>query len=576
MCLLTACYSPPQRPIQPTPEVAVVVAWPLGTSFVTAVTSNLPDRPEWRAVPIWWQEAMRQTESFSLAEARLADTEDLPRLELTLDPRPHTLQVTLHAGSARTGSSSTVLVSMTLAASDASPDWCQAIDEIAWRTRLALGEAASQPFPVAAITSRQPSVAVAVQDAILLMQTGGFAAAHRALRIARQRDGGAPFVLDRIAEIELLRGNSEVAERTCHEALTYGERVSATVQHRLARTLLMARAQKEPSDAPSYDRQLATLAAVARRERPYDEEPVWTAALAHNFLGEYAEARPLLEKLLLRWPENAFVAYHLGWACLGMDDATAAVRHLATAGLRLPAPWLLLPRAIALYEAGLHEELQALLQTVLDEYGSDSNDSINHSVLRMQAAHAILQNQPQLASRLLFEDLQWLQTHPLMLAARAGEFAEAGALLVRLGSNQNLPLLLASVQSQHPGSLVADASSYVGGMHHVQTTGTRPVKLEQMLARDGDSAWSSLLRAYYHERHGEVGDMQNQLAIAARLSDSPMTKALLAQSLRAVGKMQEAERLQETLRRELVQIHLRRTCQHPMFGPELAYAFVLH
>ena len=39
---------------------------------------------------------------------------------------------------------------------------------------------------------------------------------------------------------------------------------------------------------------------------------------------------------------------------------------------------------------------------------------------------------------------------------------------------------------------------------------------------------------------------------------------------------QEAERLQETLRRELVQIHLRRTCQHPMFGPELAYAFVLH
>jgi len=109
----------------------------------------------------------------------------------------------------------------------------------------------------------------------------------------------------------------------------------------------------------------------------------------------------------------------------------------------------------------------------------------------------------------------------------------------------------------------------------VQTTGLRATQLERALKRDGDDPWSSLLAAFLHERHGEVGDMQNQLAVAAQLSASPMTKSLLAKSLRAVGKMLEAERLHATLRREMVQIHLRSACQHPLFGPELAYAFVL-
>ena len=69
--------------------------------------------------------------------------------------------------------------------------------------------------------------------------------------------------------------------------------------------------------------------------------------------------------------------------------------------------------------------------------------------------------------------------------------------------------------------------------------------------------------------------MQNQLARAARLSSSPMTKALLAHSLRAIGKMREAALLQDTLRAEMLRVHLRQVCQHPVFGPELAYAFTL-
>ena len=570
LAFLGACQSAPTPAPKPTPKVPVLVQWPAGMSFVATVTRGLPDDPTWRALPVWWREALGQTERFAPASTSLLDTQQLPRIELSVQPRLSALTATLHQGGERT-----VLSRGSYAAGSATPDLLAAIDHVAWCTRLALGEAAKEPKAIAAITSANPKVVVAVQDAVLLVQTGGFASSHRALRIARQRDGGAPFVLDQLAYLELLRGDADSAERISREALTYENRASATVQHRLARTLLMARSARKPDEAEGFDRQLATLATVARRERPHDEEPVWSAALAHNFLGEFAAARPLLEKLRLRQPESPFVPYQLGWACLGVDDPKAAAEHLADAAVRLPAPWVLLPRAIALYECGRHGDLDSLLASVRQEYSRGGRDSLTHQVLRMQAAHAILTNDPNRARKLLMEDLRWLQEHPMELSQRVGEFAETGALLARMGSSQDLPTLLAAVQKQHAVTAIADASAFVAGMHQVQTTGVRAEKLEQALSRDGDSPWAFLLAAFAHERNGEVGDMQTQLARASRLSDSPMTKALLAKSLRAVGKMLEAERLHETMRRELVQLHLRRTCQHPLFGPELAYAFVL-
>ena len=543
--------------------------WPAGTSFIATVTKNLPDQPKWRAVPVWWQHALGQTELFSSASQLLLHTTDLPHLELTVEPRARSMTVTLVEGTEQK-----VLTTGSYAPGSDTPDLLLAIDHLAWCTRLAVGELARQPMPVGAITSPDANVAVAVAEATELLHTGAFASAHRTLRHARQRDGGSPFVLDQLAAIELLRGDAAAAEGIAQEALSYTERTSATVQHRLARTLLMARSARDPGNAEKFDRQLGQLATVARRERPHDEEPVWSAALAHNFLAEFAKARPLLEKLLLRQPERAFVPYHLGWACLGVGDAAAAAEHLANAAMRLPAPWVLLPRAIALHEAGRIEDLNRLLKSVIDEYGS-GRDSLTHDVLRMQAACAILAGKPRRARDLLLEDLRWLQQNPRALTNLAGEFSEVGALLIRLGSANDLPMLLSAIQTQHTGSMVADASAYLAGMHQLQTTGVRPVQIERALGRDGDNAWAALLAAYAHERLGEVGAMQNQLARASRLSSSPMTKALLARSLRAVGKMKEADLLHDTLRAEMRTLHLRKTCQHPVFGPELAYAFTL-
>jgi len=555
---------------KPTPEVDVVVRWPAGTSFVATVQKNLPDRPKWRAAAHWWRQAVGQTERFSLATDALRQQPEVPQLELTIEPRAKTLTVLV-----RTGKEQQQLTSCSFAEDSATPDLMSAIDHAAWCTRLALGEEAKTPHAVAAITSSQPAVVNAIADATELLHSGAFISANQTLRLARQGDGGAPFVLEPLAAMELLRGDADRAERIATEALSYEERQSATVQHRLARTLLMARATLRPQDASSFDRQMLTLAKVARRERPHDEEPVWTAALAHNFLGEFDQARPLLEKLQLRRPDHAFVPYHLGWACLGTGDAAAAADHLKRAAMRLPPTWVLLPRAIALYESGRREELEALLQAARTDYPRNDSDSINHAVLRMQAANALLTGKHDLARKLLLEDLRWLARNPRTLAGLAGELSEAGAVLIRLGSAKELPMLLAAIQKRHTGTLVADATAFLSGMHQVQTTGKRATAIERALARDGDNAWSSMLAAFAHEQRGEVGEMQNDLARASRLSSSPMTKALLAHSLRKVGKMKEAALLQDTLRTEMVRLHLRQTCQHPLFGPELAYAYSL-
>ena len=566
--LCAGCLAPPPASPLPAPAVIQVRQWPAGQRFLATVAPGQPDDATARALPGWWRAALGQTVRFSLAEP--PGQAHLPRLRLQVARPAQALTASLQEGERVT-----VLAAQSYAPDSETPDLLAALDRLAWATRLALGEDALPPMPVAAITSRDPRVVATVLDAEQLLRTGGINLAADALFRSRPRDGAAPFLLAPLAELMLLRGDADDAERICREALGYAQRSSPTVQHRLARTLLLARAARSPQQAARYDADLRTLSLVAQRERPHDDEVLWTGAIADLFRAEFAAARPVLERLHERMPERALVAYHLGWACLGTGDYLAACDAFRHAALRLPKPNVLLPYGVALLEAGRHDDLARVLRATRAEYDPDGATALTHQLLRMQAAHAILQNQAERARRYLLDDLRWLLEHPLELDSRVGEFADEGAVLVRLGSAPELPALLASVQRLHPGTAVADACSFVGGLHEVETTGRRLPSVERRLSHDGDSAFAYLLRAYAHERRGEIGDMQNALARAARLSDSPLTKALLAKSLRAVGKLEPAERLHATLRRELRSVHLRQRCRHPLFGPELAYAYVL-
>jgi hypothetical protein len=131
---------------------------------------------------------------------------------------------------------------------------------------------------------------------------------------------------------------------------------------------------------------------------------------------------------------------------------------------------------------------------------------------------------------------------------------------------------LATLQSQHTGTPVADACAFVGGLLAVRD-GQRDVSaLAATLRRGGENAFAELLVAFAHEQQGELADQQAALARAARLSGSPLTKALLARSLQAIGKVDEGVRLLAAVRAEMRTIDLRAPCRHPLSGPELAYA----
>jgi hypothetical protein len=561
---LAACASSADSSTLPSgwrPTNAVVLALEPGSVFACELAPGLPDEPEWRAAAIWWREALRQSAAFELREG--ASTRGVPfTLQLAIDPARRSVAAFLLQDGAEKPLGGDAFTEGELPA---------AIDRLAWAARTALGERATAPVPVAACVSPEPVVVIAVDDAGALLRDGVIGTAHRVLREARRRDGSSPAVLDGIASVELMLGNPADAEKVSLEALGYTHRLCPTTEHRLARTLQLARASRNPENARRYDRELLALAETGRRERPYDPQIALSEAIARNFLGEFAQSRPLLEQLRQRLPDQAIVSYHLGWACLGSGDGPGAVRSFEDAAVRLPMPWVAVPQAIARYTAGDNDGLRDLLARCLREGGDDA--PFAHDIRRMQAAHAILRSRFEEARELMLQDFHWLLRNPSVIDRRAGEFAEQGTVLVRLGGAKDLAPVVAAMQSQRPSTAVADSCSFLGGMISVATNRRRAEAAEEALSKGGDSAWSSLLAAFAHEIAGETLDMNRAMSRAVRMSDSPLTKALFARSLRAIGRSDEADTLKRSIRAELLKIDLRRTPQHPLLGPELAFAF---
>ena len=287
---------------------------------------------------------------------------------------------------------------------------------------------------------------------------------------------------------------------------------------------------------------------------------------------------PLTNVLAAQELDPEFLSLLREIVCLGGSiavggDATAAAEHFASAAVRLPATWVLLPRAVALFDSQQHDALHDLLQTARAD-AEANHETVVYDLLRMQAAHALLRGDLATARAHLLTTLTWLLKNPQTLAQRVGEFAEQGALAVRLDAAAEFPSMLAAIQQQHAGSEIADVCTYLAAMVEVHRRHERALAAEETLRRGGDSPWSSLLAAYAHELRGEVADMQAALARAAALASSPMTKALLARGLHTAGRTTEASQLLATLRAEMNTKSLRAPCRHAILGPELAFAFL--
>ena len=285
LLLLAACHATVADATLPSgwrPTGPVATRLPPGSVLRTEVAKGLPDEPPWRAAAVWWREALRQTATFEVREGAGARSTALV-LQMAVDPTTRSVAAFLRHDDHEQALAGD---------SFADGDLPAAIDRLAWAARAALGEQAAAPVPVAACVSADPLVALAVDDAMTLLHDGAAGGAHRALVDARARDGAAPMVLDGLAAVELLRGNAAAAERLCREALGYGNRLQPTTEHRLARTLLLAKSSLHPESAARHDRELQALGEAGLRERPHDAEMQLTLALAHNFLGEFATSRP--------------------------------------------------------------------------------------------------------------------------------------------------------------------------------------------------------------------------------------------------------------------------------------------
>jgi len=564
---LTACSTGPigldPRPSKP-PDQGVVRALLPGTRLHTEIARGLPDEPLYRAAAVWWHQALRQSRAFELADGQ-TPPEGLA-LVLAIDPVGRRLSAFLR----QTGEQRLALAGGAYEAEDLPGG----IDRIAWAARMALGEEVMPPVPVAAAVSPSPRATDAAADGFVLLHDGAVEASRRAFLLARRSDGGSPFVLDGLARVALLRSDAEVAERLCREALGYRHRLSPMTQHSLTRTLLFARASRTPEQAPERDRELLALGLAMQRERPHDPQGLLTIAIAENLLGLFADARPRLESLRRRLPRTAIVDYHLGWACLATDDAGEALAAFDEAALRLPPAWVVIPRILAYYALGDDSGLDRLLARQLRELGP-RDFGLAHELYRIQAAHALLCDEPEQCADHILTDLNWMLAHPTLLDYRPGQLAEQGEVLVRLGRIDELPAILAAMQAQHPTSMIADACAYVSGLISISLSRQRDITLEDRLGRGGESVFALRLQAFGHEVRGELADMHAALARAARLSDSPLTKSLLARSLRIMGRVEEARSLRDALRRELTTINLRRRPNHPLLGPEIAFAYLL-
>ncbi|MCA8975396.1 MAG: hypothetical protein KDC98_11795, partial [Planctomycetes bacterium] len=147
LCLAACATAPDEAPQTIVrPLVVPVRALPAGTRLHTALAGDLPDDPESRAAAVWWREALRQSTIFEIAAGPI--TEHAMGLVLGIDPGGGRLAAFLQEPDGNQ-----VALAGGVYAAGALTD---GIDRIAWAARLALGEAADHPIPIALATSAVP------------------------------------------------------------------------------------------------------------------------------------------------------------------------------------------------------------------------------------------------------------------------------------------------------------------------------------------------------------------------------------------------------------------------------------
>lgn len=565
LALVAACTTPPANAPSGLEGVRGPVrhALPAGTTVTvlppTASGSPRPAPPP--ALHGWLREALRQSDRLDFGDEAPAEGGIL--LETHVDLRARSVTTALRPPDAAPIALATV---EGLEPGD--------VDRLAAATRAALGDlSATPPRPVSRIYSDSPACVRHTEAARAALRRGDRRVALAALERARPADPGCTFTLAALAALRLDLGEIAQARRVAYEALLLENRLSPTTRHRLARTLLLARAT-ERGRAAEADRELLRLAEATLRERPHDPHALYSRALAANFLRRFETALPLLRRLRVRWPSRAAVAYHLCFAALATGRKDLALDAIDAARPRLPLVHVVVPRALALWANGRHAELRAWLAELARDRRVASTPLL-HEVLRMRAAHALLTDRGAEAARWLLEDVEWIRRRPSRVEELTIDLVEAGQVLVRIGRHAELRAALAAFEDRRDlPPTVRQALVFLEGLVSVAATGKVPEAAEADLRRNGQRLWAAVLAAAAHRARGELMDEMRERVLAYQSTEDPLVRAELARTLRAAGDDRDARQVLDELRGSLLRIDLRDLRSHPLVSPGAALAYL--
>ncbi|MEM7200854.1 MAG: hypothetical protein AAF628_11340 [Planctomycetota bacterium] len=556
------------------PDLPVVRPLPAGTSVRLEPAVGGADDAARAVAPLdaWWREALRQSAHLDFGGGVERPLAADWALILEYDQAADQLSATLQGAA--------LGAPVPLGSTTVRGALGRAVDALALRVRCALGDPVRlAPGDVRAIYSPAARCVRDTEAALRAQAAGDHGRALRLLRQARTVDGGCTMTLLAVAGSELALGTSEgapgrvaTARRTATEALQLTRRLSPTTKHRLAHILLLARGYERGAPA-STDRELLALGLASARDRPADPHAKMSEAVALSLLGRHAEALPLLQALAVRWPRSAQVRLHLTFAELAAGDPAAALAAIEAAAPALPGQSALVPRALALFHAGRLEALATLLaDTAARPEVVAGNGS--HELLRMQAALRLLRGRVDDACAALLADLDWLYDRPADLERWALDLAETGQVLAQLGRDAELAARVrAFEQLPDLSPTVTQVLVLLGGLVQVGAAGgDAAAAAATHLRMDGQTVWSSAVRAAVHQQRGELLDELRERLLEYQLTPSPLARAALARVLAAAGRPDQAQQVLLELRAQLYGFDLRRPQQHPLMSPAAALA----
>lgn len=566
--LVAACSTGPvPRPgEEPLPEpVDARLHLPAGSLLVLppATIGEGKPRPTRSYLDALWRTAIGQSPHFDCA-AGTEICEGRLQIELHYQPVTRSLTTTL----ARPGQAPVPLAAVR------GEQIGRGLDVLAWQTRAALGEdvlaGALLPVPCTTAYSDDKFCVRFTEDGIKQLAAGRLPEAIRLFQQARRHDAASPVTLLHLAASLASRPDEKSwteSRRTAMEALELGSKLCLRTQHRLARVLLIK------ADNPVADLKLHELGTTYVGDRPHDPHGQFTVALALCRLGNYRNALPLLTGLRTRWPRNAQLRYQLGFALLATGDAEGALTVLEEARRGLSRGTLARPIAMALFHAGHHEELRRFLTDLRRQRGI-RNTAAEREVMRMQASHALLNNQPAEAARHIAESFAWLRKTDSMLSQFALDVIEDGEVLARLGQRQVLADGVDGfLQLGQLPPAFANAMTYLGGLLAVlskKPTTRTLATLEKSL----DTVLHGQLQAAVFRKNGQLkAETAALIRVLAKSSDI-LSYANYARTLADAGAHKKYSVVVTYIRKRLLSFNQRMPHEHPLMSPGRAMAFV--